>query len=92
MGNFHGCDMLCSDDIKNLWDQRDEKFSIMCVKHKHSPKENIKFQGEIQSSYPKELSSLMLFNTAKCKALTLDYVNTASGLDLHRFNWLESGN
>ena len=32
----------------------------------------------------------MLFNTAKCKALTLDYVNTASGLDLHRFNWLES--
>ena len=57
---FMDCDMLCSDDIKNLWDQRDEKFSIMCVKHKHSPKENIKFQGEIQSSYPKK--ELELFN------------------------------
>ena len=32
----------------------------------------------------------MLFNNKKCKALTLDYVNKASGLDLHRFNWLES--
>ncbi len=32
----------------------------------------------------------MLFNCAKCTALTPDYVNTASGLELHRFKWLES--
>lgn len=31
----------------------------------------------------------MLFNCNKCRSLTLDYVNSASGLDLHRFNWLE---
>ena len=31
----------------------------------------------------------MLFNCKKCKALTLEYINNASGLDLHRFNWLE---
>jgi len=31
----------------------------------------------------------MLFNNAKCKALTLDFVNTAPGLDLHQFKWLE---
>ncbi len=31
----------------------------------------------------------MLFNAHKCKALSIDYVNRASGLDLHRFNWLE---
>jgi hypothetical protein len=30
----------------------------------------------------------MLFNNAKCKALTPDYVNTASGLELHQFKWL----
>ena len=30
----------------------------------------------------------MLFNNAKCKTLTLDYVNTAPGMDLHQFNWL----
>jgi hypothetical protein len=32
----------------------------------------------------------MLMNCAKCTALTPDYVNTASGLDLHQFKWLES--
>ena len=32
----------------------------------------------------------MLMNCKKCKLLTADYVNKASGLDLHRFNWLKS--
>jgi len=31
----------------------------------------------------------MLFNNPRCAALTLDYVNSASGLDLHRFRWLK---
>lgn len=30
----------------------------------------------------------MLFNNARCRALTPDYVNTATGLDLHQFKWL----
>ena len=34
----------------------------------------------------------MLFNCKKCTSLTIDYVNKSSGLDLHRFNWLESDN
>ena len=32
----------------------------------------------------------MLMNTAKCTALTPEYVNTKSGLELHRFHWLDS--
>ena len=32
----------------------------------------------------------MLFNNAKCKALTPEYVNTASGLELHQFKWLDN--
>jgi hypothetical protein len=32
----------------------------------------------------------MLMNCARCTALTPDYVSAASGLDLHRFNWLAS--
>ena len=32
----------------------------------------------------------MLFNNARCQALTPDYVNAASGLDLHQFKWLEN--
>jgi hypothetical protein len=31
----------------------------------------------------------MLFNNARCTALTPQYVNTATGLDLHRFSWLD---
>jgi hypothetical protein len=33
---------------------------------------------------------MMIFNNAKCTALTPDYVNSASGLELHQFKWLES--
>jgi len=29
----------------------------------------------------------MLFNNARCRALSPEYVNSASGLELHRFAW-----
>ena len=88
---FMDCDMLCFSDIGELWEERNENYSLMCVKHDHKTSEKKKFQGEIQTSYPKKnWSSLMLFNCEKCKTLTIDYVNKSSGLDLHRFNWLES--
>ena len=49
----------------------------------------MKFLGEVQSAYPKKnWSSLMLLNCGRCTALTPEYVNTATGLDLHRFHWL----
>ena len=87
---FMDCDMLCRADIKALWDQRDDRFSAMCVQHEHVPGETVKFLGEVQSAYPKKnWSSLMLLNCSRCTNLTLDYVNTASGLELHRFHWLE---
>ena len=45
---FMDCDMLCQDDIAKLWNQRDEKYSVMCVKHNHDPKKKTKFLGEIK--------------------------------------------
>ncbi len=90
---FMDCDMLCRADITELWNQRDNKYSIMCVKHEHIPGEVKKFQGEVQSAYPKKnWSSLMLMDCSKCKELTVDYVNKASGLELHRFLWLRDDN
>ena len=87
---FMDCDMLCRTDISELADFCDDKYSLLCVQHNHLPSEIVKFQGEKQTSYPKKnWSSLMMFNCSKCKSLSLDYVNTASGLDLHRFNWLD---
>ena len=40
---FMDCDMLCEDDITDLWKCREERFSVMCVKHEHKPKEKFKF-------------------------------------------------
>ena len=88
---FMDCDMLVLRDIAELWRLRDERYSVMVVKHDHVPREAVKFLGEPQSKYGKKnWSSVMLFNNARCRALTPDYVNRASGLELHQFKWLES--
>ncbi|MCW5603616.1 MAG: glycosyltransferase [Burkholderiales bacterium] len=88
---FMDCDMLVLDDIANLFRLRDEACAVMVVKHEHVPRETKKFLGEPQTRYEKKnWSSVMLFNNAKCRTLTPDYVNTASGLELHQFKWLES--
>ena len=87
---FMDCDMLMLDDIVNLWRLRDERYAVMVVKHHHVPKETTKFLGEPQSRYEKKnWSSVILFNNARCWVLTPEYVNQASGLQLHQFKWLE---
>ena len=87
---FMDCDMLVLDDLANLWSLRDDKYAVQVVKHDHNPSEETKFLNEPQTKYEKKnWSSVMLLNCAKCGALTPDYVNTASGLELHRFHWLE---
>ena len=86
---FMDCDMIVLDDIAKLWEMRDDKYAVMVVKHHHVPKEDIKFLGAVQTKYEKKnWSSVILFNNAKCNALTPEYVNTATGLELHQFKWL----
>jgi hypothetical protein len=86
---FMDCDMLVLDDIANLWRLRDERCAVMVVKHDHQPRESVKFLDQPQTPYPKKnWSSVMLFNNARCRALTPEYVNTASGLELHQFKWV----
>jgi hypothetical protein len=86
---FMDCDMLMRDDIAKLWALRDERFAVQVVKHDHRPSEKTKFLGEKQTTYDKKnWSSVMLFNNAMCTRLTPDYVNSASGLELHQFKWL----
>jgi len=84
-------DIIFRDDIEKLWALRDDRFAVMCVKHDYKPKLTTKFLGEPQSSYEKKnWSSVMLINCSLCQALSPKYVNSASGLDLHQFRWLES--
>jgi len=86
---FMDCDMLCRGDIADLWKLRDDRYAVMCVQHQHVPAESVKFLGEVQSAYPKKnWSSMMLLNCGRCTALTPEFVNTATGLELHRFHWL----
>ena len=88
---FMDCDMLMRDDVARLWTLRDERYAVLVVKHDHKPRETVKFLGAAQTAYArKNWSSVMLFNNAKCRALTPDYVNSACGLQLHQFQWLES--
>lgn len=90
---FMDCDMLVLDDISKLWAQCDDRYAVQVVKHNHVPKEDIKFLGAKQTKYEKKnWSSVILFNNAKCRALTPEYVNTATGLELHQFKWLGNDN
>lgn len=88
---FMDCDMMFMDDPAKLWEEYDPRYAVQVVKHDYTPATKTKFLGTTQYAYPmKNWSSVMLFNCAKCEALTPDYVNTASGLDLHQFKWLPS--
>jgi len=90
-GLFMDCDMLMKADIAELWKLRDSKYAVQLCKHKYSPKSNIKFLNQVQTVYKKKnWSSFMLINSEKCKKLTPEYVNSASGLELHQFKWLEN--
>ena len=88
---FMDCDMLMFEDIAELWRLRDDRYAVQVCKHDYTPKDEKKFLGQVQTKYEKKnWSSFMLMNCKKCTTLTPDYVNKASGLELHQYKWLES--
>lgn len=90
---FMDCDMLMKADIAELWRLRDDKYAVQVCKHDYTPKEETKFLGQVQTKYEKKnWSSFMLMNCRRCTQLTPNYVNSASGLELHQFKWLETEN
>lgn len=87
---YMDCDMLVRADIAELFALADDRFAVMVAQHDYTPRDSEKFLGHVQLPYPKKnWSSVMLFNNARCRALTPDYVNSATGLDLHQFRWLD---
>lgn len=89
---FMDADMIFLSDIKKLFDMRDDKFAVMCVKHTHIPNENKpKMDGIAQSRYHrKNWSSFVLWNCAHPanQSLTSERVNFFPGKELHAFSWL----
>jgi hypothetical protein len=64
----------------------------MVVKHDYTPRGTTKMDGQIQTDYPrKNWSSVVLWNCkhAGARYLTPHVVNTARGLHLHQFSWLD---
>lgn len=89
---FLDCDMLCQADVFEVLQHAaaDPGKAVYACQHDYVPKSATKMDGQKQTAYPrKNWSSFVLFDNAQCKALTPDYVNTASGLELHRFHWLQ---
>ena len=87
---FMDCDMLCRADIAGLAALASADKAVHVVKHDYIPKTERKFLDQVQTKYArKNWSSVMLFNNERCRALSADYVNSASGLELHRFKWVD---
>jgi hypothetical protein len=89
---FMDCDMLCLGDVWELYNlaKADLYSDVLVVKHDYTPCTEDKFLGAIQTVYPKKnWSSVMVFNghRSMVKCLTPGYVNKASPMDLHQFNW-----
>ena len=92
---FIDCDFVFKNDIKELFDQADDQYALMCAQHDYTPKEgSIKMDGQVQQQYPrKNWSSMMLINCGHPSnhVVTKSFVNNEAltGAYLHRFSWLK---
>ena len=86
-------DMIFLSDIKKLIAVANDKYALMCVKHKGQPVQNsVKMNGRLKRQYyRKNWSSLMLINCShpSNKWLTQERANLSNGIDLHMLCWLE---
>lgn len=85
-------DMVLQEDITNLYKLFDSSYAVQVVKHDYKTKRSTKYLGAKNEDYPrKNWSSVVIWNCAhtKNKKLTTDFVQTASGSQLHRFTWLD---
>ena len=96
--NFNGWaiyadgDMVCLEDIKKLWDLRNNKYAVQVVKHNYKTKISKKYWGNKNEDYPrKNWSSLILWNCnhPSHKKLTPEFIQKQTGAFLHRFSWIK---
>lgn len=88
---FMDGDMLVRDDIVKLWSLRDESKAVMVVKHDYKTKANNKYLGSKNQDYPrKNWSSVVLWNCGHPdnRVMTPEFIENATGAQLHRFTWL----
>ncbi len=84
-------DMILRDDISELWNLRDETKAVMVVKHDYKTCMPVKYLGSKNEDYPrKNWSSVILWNCAHQlnRQITPEFVQNATGAQLHRFTWI----
>lgn len=89
---FADGDMVCNDDITNLWELRDAEKAVQVVKHNYQTKASRKYLGNKNENYPrKNWSSVILWNCEhpSNQQLTPEFIETKDGAFLHRFQWLK---
>lgn len=73
---FLDLDIILVDDIAKLFALADDKYAVMIV---NNPDPKMAF----------ERASVMLFNCAKCKILTPEFINDTSNKGLHQIQWAD---
>lgn len=95
---FMDGDMVCNEDIAELWKLRDSMMgqAVSVVKHDYKTRHPRKYIGTTMEArnvdYPrKNWSSVVLWNCAHFGNRRLDpsYVGSADPASLHRFGWLD---
>jgi len=85
-------DMIVRDDIVKLWNLRAFDKDVQVVKHDYQTKMTEKYLGAKNENYPrKNWSSVILWNcnSHPNRRLTPEFVQKATGAELHRFTWIE---
>ena len=84
-------DMIVRGDIAELWQLRELDKDVMVVKHDYKTCRTEKYLGAKNEDYPrKNWSSVILWNcnSHPNRKLTSEFVQKATGAELHRFSWL----
>ena len=85
-------DMIVRGDITELWQLREVGKDVMVVKHDYKTRMKEKYLGSKNEDYPrKNWSSVILWNCNSYpnRRLTPDFVQKATGAELHRFSWIK---
>lgn len=89
---FCDCDFVWDGNVEEVFEQADDKYAVMVVKHDHRPNNTTKMDGKQQTQYPrKNWSSMILWNCSHPSNvnITPEVINNATGQFLHRFEWLK---
>ena len=73
---FLDIDMIVRDDITKLFELADDKYAVMVA---NNPDPKLAF----------ERASVMLFNCAKCKVLTPEFIEDKDNTGLHQIKWVD---